>query len=326
MIGKIAMTKNQMVTKDNDLIGASYSLGVAEQRLIFLAIIEARAQKKFIDVGKTLRIYAKNYEQQFNVEKHTSYEAMKRAVNGLYEAGFSYIKTDEASGKPITYKSRWVEKIGYADELGCVELVFASDVIPLITRLDSCYTEYDLKQVSSLQSEYAIRLYELMMQWRKTGKVPKIELEDLRNKLGVQPEQYKDMNNFKGRVLDHAVKQINNFTDITVKYEQHKTGRKVTGFTFTFRQKQTLEHAATATNKNRDADTPDLFHNMTDAQIRTFSSKLAALPELGSNAPVGASTADYAAIIAADLADPIKQKKYHKHLSKLGFAKVKAKK
>src|SRR5699024_8564128 len=109
------MSKKQLVTKDNDLIGASYSLGLAEQRLIFLAIIEAREQSVFINVGKSLRIYAKSYEKQFSVEKHTSYEAMKRAVNGLYEAGFSYVKIDEASGKPITYKSRWVEKIGYAD-------------------------------------------------------------------------------------------------------------------------------------------------------------------------------------------------------------------
>ena len=114
-------------------------------------------------MGKSLRIYAKSYEKLFNVAKHTAYEAMKRAVEGLYEAGFSYVKTDETSGKPITYKSRWVDKIGYADDLGCVELVFASDVIPLITRLETQYTEYELKQISSLQSEYTIRLYEQLI-------------------------------------------------------------------------------------------------------------------------------------------------------------------
>lgn len=69
--------------------------------------------------------------------------------------------------------------------------------------------------------------------------------------------------------------------------------------------------------------TPDLFHNMTDSQINLFSSKLAALSELGSNAPVGASTADYAALIADDLKDPNKQKKYLKHLAKVGYAKPK---
>ena len=314
------MTKKQLVTKDNDLIGASYSLGLAEQRLIFLAIIEAREQNVFINAGKSLRIYAKSYEKQFSVEKHTSYEAMKRAVNGLYEAGFSYVKIDEASGKPITYKSRWVEKIGYADDLGCVELTFASDVIPLITRLDGCYTEYELRQVSSLQSEYAIRLYELMAQWKSVGKTNKIALDDLRKKLGVKPEQYKAMNNFKAKVLDHAIKQINKYTDITAEYKQHKTGRKVTGFTFTFKQKPSAKTIAT--------DTPaadDGYIKMTADQIATFSAKLANLPALGSNAPIGASTADYAALIAEHLADKDKQAAYLPHLEKLGFKTAKAK-
>lgn len=319
------MTKKQMVTKDNDLIGASYSLGLAEQRLIFLAIIEAREQNVFINVGKSLRIYAKSYEQQFSVEKHTSYEAMKRAVNGLYEAGFAYSKTDEVSGELGRYKSRWVDKIGYIDNLGCVELTFASDVIPLITRLDSCYTEYELRQVSSLQSEYAIRLYELMMQWKTVGKVPKIELQDLRNKLGVEPEQYQKMCNFKAKVLDLAVSQINDFTDITADYEQHKTGRKVTGFTFTFKQKPSAKAVAKGANPARDTDTPDMFNDMTDSQIATFSSKLARLPELGNDAPIGGSTDDYATLIATHLADPVKQKKYHAHLSKLGFKAAKSK-
>ena len=314
------MTKKQLVTKDNDLIGASYSLGLAEQRLIFLAIIEAREQNVFINAGKSLRIYAKSYEKQFSVEKHTSYEAMKRAVNGLYEAGFSYVKIDEASGKPMTYKSRWVEKIGYADDLGCVELTFASDVIPLITRLDGCYTEYELMQVSSLQSEYAIRLYELMMQWKTVGKVPKIELQDLRNKLGVNPDQYTAMSDFKKRVLDHAIKQINDHTDITADYEQHKQGKTITAFTFKFKTKPSAKPIAA--DKPSNADT---FIKMTADQINTFSKKLAALPELGSYAPVGMETPAFAAIIAADLADKTKQARYLPHLEKLGFKTAKAK-
>ncbi|MBB3107959.1 plasmid replication initiation protein [Psychrobacter luti] len=227
----------QLVTKDNSLIGASYSLGVVEQRLIFLAIIEAREQKTLIEAGGLLRIYAQSYAKQFDVEKHTSYEAMKRAVEGLYEAGFAYSKLDERSGKIGHYKSRWVDKIGYIDDLGCVELVFASDVIPLITRLEARYTEYELKQVVGLQSEYAIRLYELIIQWRSVGKTNPISLMELREKLGLVDE-YKRIEAFKRRVLDLAVKQINEHTDITVEYEQHKNGRFITGFTFRFKLKK----------------------------------------------------------------------------------------
>ena len=257
----------KLVTKDNSLIGASYSLSVVEQRLIFLAIIEAREQKTLIEAGGLLRIYAKSYANQFEVEKHTSYEAMKRAVEGLYEAGFTYSKIDEASGKIGRYKSRWVDKIGYIDDLGCVELVFASDVIPLITRLEARYTEYELKQVVGLQSEYAIRLYELIIQWRSVGKTNQISLVDLREKLGLVDE-YKRIEAFKRRVLDLALKQVNDHTDITAEYEQHKEGKVITGFTFRFKVK-TDKKETTAAISNRDANNGDMFtiEGLSDQQL-----------------------------------------------------------
>ncbi|KKK82765.1 hypothetical protein LCGC14_2800130, partial [marine sediment metagenome] len=102
-----------------------------------------------------------DFPKQFDVEKHTSYEAMKRAVEGLYEAGFAYSKLDERTGKVGHYKSRWVDKIGYIDDLGCVELVFASDVIPLITRLEARYTEYELKQGTDFSIKEINQFYEI---------------------------------------------------------------------------------------------------------------------------------------------------------------------
>ena len=137
---------------------------------------------------------------------------------------------------------------GSIDDLGCVELVFASDVIPLITRLEARYTEYELKQVVGLQSEYAIRLYELIIQWRSVGKTNPISLTELREKLGLVDE-YKRIEAFKRRVLDLAVKQINEHTDINVEYEQHKQGRVITGFTFRFKVKKDKKKIASkATN------------------------------------------------------------------------------
>jgi plasmid replication initiation protein len=280
----------QLVTKDNSLIGASYSLGVVEQRLIFLAIIEAREQKTLIEAGGLLRIYAQSYAKQFDVEKHTSYEAMKRAVEGLYEAGFAYSKLDERSGKIGRYKSRWVDKIGYIDDLGCVELVFASDVIPLITRLEARYTEYELKQVVGLQSEYAIRLYELIIQWRSVGKTNPISLTELREKLGLVDE-YKRIEAFKRRVLDLAVKQINEHTDITVEYEQHKQGRVIMGFTFRFKVKKDKKKIGTEVagdDANNDMYTIDGLNDKQLGRIARNPSFVADYNELvSSTSPAG---------------------------------------
>lgn len=312
----------QLVTKDNSLIGASYSLGLVEQRLIFLAIIEAREQKTLIEAGGLLRIYAQSYAKQFEVEKHTAYEAMKRAVDGLYEAGFSYSKIDENSGKIGQYKSRWVDKIGYIDDLGCVELVFASDVIPLITRLEERYTEYELKQVAGLQSEYAIRLYEIIIQWRSVGKTNPISLIELRSKLGLTNE-YPRIEAFKRRVLDLAISQINECTDILATYEQHKQGRTITGFTFKFKQK-TKPETVKANKLNRDPHTMDMFLLMTDNQRFAFAKKISKLPEAShlATGQAGQSYDAFAEQIAKDLLDVEKQKFYLPFLEKLNFKTV----
>lgn len=258
------MSNKQLIAKDNKLISASYSLGIPEQRLIFLAIIEAREQKQLIDARGVLNIRAKSYQEQFKVEKHTSYDALKSATSGLFDAHFEYEDIHEKTGKLARHIIRWVQKISYIDDAGMVELQFTDAVIPLITRLSEQYTEYELKQVSELQSEYSIRLYELMMQWKAVGKTNKISVDDLRRKLGVEPQQYKKMNNFKARVLDHAINQINKHTDIQAEYEQHKNGRAIAGFTFKFKVKKIKENTATKITNNGNMTT---IEGLNDKQL-----------------------------------------------------------
>ncbi|MFH4155456.1 replication initiation protein, partial [Acinetobacter baumannii] len=88
------------------------------------------------------------------------------------------------------------------------------------------------------KSVYAVRLYELLMQWKSVGKTPVYELNKFRSQLGIGVNEYTRMEAFKRRVLDIAVDQINEFSDITVKYEQHKKGRSISGFSFSFKPKK----------------------------------------------------------------------------------------
>ena len=117
-------------------------------------------------------------------------------------------------------------------------LFFAPAVVPLITRLEEQFTKYDIEQISSLSSAYAVRLYELLICWRTTGKTPIIELGEFRKRIGVLDTEYQRMDVFKRGVLELALKQINEHTDITATYEQHKKGRLITGFSFKFKQKE----------------------------------------------------------------------------------------
>ncbi|MGR6845176.1 replication initiation protein RepM, partial [Acinetobacter baumannii] len=141
-------------------------------------------------------------------------------------------------------------------------------------RLEEQFTSYELKQISGLTTAYAVRLYELLIAWRSTGKTPVIELSDFRQKLGVLETEYSRMHDFKKRVLDPAIKNVNEHTDITIKVEQHKTGRSITGFSFKFKQKQQPKIEKPIDPK-RDPNTPDFFIRMTDAQRHLFGNKLA---------------------------------------------------
>jgi plasmid replication initiation protein len=260
--------KNGLVVKDNALMNASYNLEVTEQRLILLAIINARETHQGITSDSKLEIHANDYASQFHVTKEAAYKALKTAVNNLFERQFSF-KEETKKGIGIV-RSRWVSRIKYIDDSAILEITFAPDVVPLITRLEKHFTSYQIQQVTQLTGKYAIRLYELLIAWREVGKVPQIELSEFRAKLGVEEDEYKAMNHFKSRVLEPSIKQINQHTDITVSYEQQKKGRTITGFSFKFKQKSQPKLEATRYPK-----TSNLFTEMTDLQRIKFGSKLA---------------------------------------------------
>ena len=152
-------------------------------------------------------------------------------------------------------------------------------------------------------------MYELLIQWRSTGKTPIFDLQTFRQQLGVEVNQYKTMSNFKSYVLDFAIKQVNELTDITAKYEQHKTGRIISGFSFKVAQKKTK-------TPNTKVDLPKL----TEAQRHLFATKLSQLPEVSSNHSQGTeSYSEFAVRIAEMLKDSEKLKEFIPLLEKVGF-------
>lgn len=306
--------KMGLVVKDNSLINASYTLSLVEQRLILLAIIEARETGKGVDTETFLEIHAQHYADRFHVDVKNTYAMLSEAVMTLFNRQVTYMTVDEQRNKPEKRVIRWVSGISYVDGAGVVKLRFSPEIVPLITRLEKNFTWYELMQVANLNL-YATRLYELLVCWRSTGKTPIIEINDFRSKLGLQDQEYKLMHNFKSRVLEPAIKQINENTDITVKVEQHKTGRSITGFSFKFKQKQ----QAKPVESSRDPNTVDLFAKMTDAQRHMFSHKLSEMPEMSKYSQGTESFQQFAIRIAEMLLQPEKFEEFYPYLVKAGF-------
>lgn len=307
--------KTELVVKDNALINASYNLDLVEQRLILLAIVEARESGKGINANDPLTVHAESYINQFGVHRNTAYQALKDACDDLFARQFSYQSLSE-KGNIINHKSRWVSEVAYIDNEAVVRLIFAPAIVPLITRLEEQFTKYEIQQISNLTSAYAVRLYEILIAWRSTGKTPLITIYDFRQKIGVLETEYKRMYDFKKYVLDIALKQVNEHTDITVKVEQHKTGRSITGFSFSFKQKRSATHSV---ESKRDPNTLDLFSKITDKQRHLFANKLSELPEMSKYSQGTESYQQFAVRIAAMLQDAEKFKELLPLLRKVGF-------
>lgn len=259
------MSKGNLVVKTNQLNSALQNLSLPEIRIIQLAIVDARETNTGLSTDKPLRIDALRYAEIFETTRQNGYKRMKDAEENLFNRRFSYI---DERGKLI--KSRWVQQVTYLDDEGAIELVFTLAVVNGISRIDGAedfFTSYLLEQTASMDSIYSVRLYELLVQWVAAKNTPLFELDKFREQLGIEDHEYKRMGNFKLRVLDLAVKEINEKSDIKVSYTQVKKGRTITGFKFTVHEK--LKTKTDKISKLRDVDTADMFtvEGLNDKQL-----------------------------------------------------------
>lgn len=232
------MEKTELVAKSNRLVEASYRLTLNEQRIILYAICRSREEQTGISPNKPVVIKADVFAKQFpSTDKGHVYHQLREAMDALYDRSVTLYETDDETGEPQVTKTRWISRASYVDGAGRIKIVFTEDVIKYIHRLETEFTRYQLDKISGMSSAHAVRIYELLAQYKKAGK-RNLPLKDLRNWLQIEPDEYKLTANFMRKVLDAAVKQINEHSDLTVSYKPIKTSRAITDFLFKIKDKQ----------------------------------------------------------------------------------------
>ena len=230
--------KTELVVKSNRLVEASYRLSLVEQQVVLYAICRCREEEKglFADLPVTIR--AQDFAKQYGIDGTNVYRQLKEAMETLFNRHVVIHDTDPETGKPRVTKTRWISQASYVDGAGHVQFIFAPAVIPYITRLgeEGGFTAYRLEKIGRMTSIHAVRLYELLVQYVTVGK-REVEVPWLRDLLQIGVSEYPRIADFKKRVVDVAVDQINDYSDLTVSYEQRRTGRAVSHFNFKIKVK-----------------------------------------------------------------------------------------
>lgn len=259
------MNNNQKLTvcKANKVIEAGYKLTLNEQRVVLACIAQVNSKEELLKTDE-FELSAKDFAKLFSVSEDRAYHALIEVTDSLFNR---YVIIDNPfpdKPKVKQLKTRWISSISYLTDEGKITLCFAQKILPYLSELKGQFTRYDLENIGKMTSIYAIRLYELLAQWGGLGK-REVELDWLKKQFDIE-DQYSAMCDFKKRVLDPAVKDINTHSNYQVSWMQRKTGRKVTHLTFEFSEKKPPAPLKKAVSKTKSTKkkTPEIQESKID--------------------------------------------------------------
>ena len=127
---------------------------------------------------------------------------------------------------------------GYKYVNGLITYSFPPQIEEMILN-PKMFGKINLVVIKSLRSKYSIALYELAEDYINV-QIPKMSIIRFRELMGVKEEQYSSIKDFRKRVIDVAIDEINQSENIsfTISYELEKTSRKITHIKFTVHKKE----------------------------------------------------------------------------------------
>lgn len=249
------------VCKANKVIEAGYKLTLNEQRVVLACIGQVNSTQE-LKATDEFELSAKDFSKLFSVSDVNAYQALIDVTKTLFDR---YVVVDNPypnRPKITSLKVHWISSIKYIPDEGKIILMFAQDILPYLSELKAVFTKYKLEDIGKMTSVYAIRLYELLIQWNSTG-TREIELNWLKKKFQIE-DSYERMSDFKKRVIDPAIKDINQHSNLEVQWQQRKTGRRVTHLIFNFTEKLPLEPEPSKTPRQPREKT---IHDIKESEI-----------------------------------------------------------
>lgn len=257
---------NVLVCKHNNLINASYKLNLGEQKLI-LAI--SSMVNPYDEDFKEYSMSVDEFAELMNIDlkRNTSlYSRLKRKSSLLLSKRVTIHENDG------DLQTTWFASIKYFDNKGKIGFCFAPRLKKYYLQLNQ-YTKYKLSNISKLNSQYSIRIYELLKQYEKV-KNREFSLNEFKLKIGLDDEQYTRFYDLKKYAILVAQKELKEKTDIEFEFEEIKTGRKVTALKFFIKEneknksKNSFKEIENKIDEIRDKKEKNIVQNEEEKEIK----------------------------------------------------------
>lgn len=247
------LSKNELVRKGNQLMDASYRLGVLEQKVI---ISVASLIKKNDPPYTTYTISVKEFSEWLGVKPNSKYQELRQITLNLMKKVFE-IKIDN-----VVIQVAWLAYVAYHEKEGTIDVQFAPFLKEYLFGLQKNFTTYEKKNIAKLKKSSSIRMYELLKRFVSFQKERTFELEDLKEKLGISGETYDIYANFKLRILKSAQKELKEKTDIEFDFKEIKKSRKVVAIKFIIHVQETKDVIEVSGEPFKEVDGREIIREM----------------------------------------------------------------
>jgi plasmid replication initiation protein len=235
--------KNDLVVQSNKLVEAHYKqqYTVQEQKMLLWVISEIHKEDYFQAQKyehKKITVSAQKYAELVDIDINDIYKRAQEVGDNLMQKVIT-IKND--AGWEMFH---WVEHMKYHKNTALIEVTIAPAIIPYIIDLKENFTAFRLENILYLRSSHAIKLYQILTQYKQIGE-REITLDELKSMLGINSEKgYALFSNVKAKIIEISKREINEKTDLIISYSVIKQSRKVVALKFKITQKPNQETQA----------------------------------------------------------------------------------
>ncbi|MBT7350172.1 replication initiation protein [candidate division WWE3 bacterium] len=221
------------VTQSNFIIKRSQGLTLPEKRVIALAISKLDSLRtvpqKSYETGHTIEVSVDDFKTTYP-ETDSPYRVLCDASKSL----LSKVITEPESEQKNRKSYQWCMRAEYVPGEAKVLLTIHPDVMPHLFYLRQQFTTYKLKETANLRSLNSWRLWELLQQFKKTGWLD-ITVDDFHESMETSPSIRTNFSLLRKKVIEPAIKELEEKNSVKIAFETKKTGRKITSITFHFK-------------------------------------------------------------------------------------------
>lgn len=228
---EMCLDTGNYVVQSNSLIGGKQALKLNSAKLIRAAIMQCVYNDKEL---KSFKITISELSDLLGVPKSNLYRDIDDITNDIIQNPV-FIKETTAK-KESWIKIPWVSMCHYSSDFGLV--IKLNDLLkPYLLNLREHYAQYTLDCILAMKSIYAVRIFELLQEKITMRMIPKdgidveLSVQEIREACDCT-DKFERFSNFKSKVIDMAMSEIERTTLYGIGYDYIKNGRSVVGFKF----------------------------------------------------------------------------------------------